>query len=207
MRLMLFAGLVTILWACAPSDKKATSQPSVAVDGTPHVYDAGLKNFKPVPEAYLDTFSAWKQLFYHTDLDQPLQEEELKDKLEMMSALLRKINFRPYPERYDNPAVKSRMLLLETDVRQLQWILENEYRRPAPDSIFRRLGLHFARLNDLLIRQAENIGNFEEIFEAKRLRDERLRQDSLRFVRESENLPPVMRRRRDTLLRLSPPIR
>ncbi len=123
------------------------------------------------PETVFDTFTRWKQLIGYFHLRDSVSEEELKDRLELVSGALQKIKQQAFPPRLNKVEIKSRLLLLENETHQLKWVLKNNYKHPDPDSLFVRWLQAYSGLSKQIDLQTGENENFEEIFKAKKERD------------------------------------
>jgi len=139
------------------------------------VYKPARYSYPSIPEKYLDTFGSWKQLMQYFVFDTLLTEEQLTDKTELILGTVRRINHQAFPPAFNNDVIKSRMTWLETETAQLDWVLKNDYDEPSPDSLFHRMQEAYYYLLYHMDRQTREEENFEEIFEAKRIRDSLLR--------------------------------
>ncbi len=138
-------------------------------------FSPGNLKLQALPEKAVDTFVYWKQLGRYFQFDHKISEEELQDKLELVYNALNKIKQTPFPPKLNQASVKSRLLLLENETLQLQWVLKHQYEKPSPDSLFIRWLYAYDNLYNhvnLLTRKEQN---FEEIFKAKKIRDSLLK--------------------------------
>ncbi len=167
MRLIVFF-LLLILWTACNKE----NAPSVGTQTIHSVKYFKVKDSIPaVPESALDTFTSWKQLVGYFHIKDSITEEELKDRLELISGGLQRIKQRPFPVKLNKVEIKSRLLALENEVYQLRWVLKKEYVSPSPDSLFRRLLDAYAGLVIQIKQHSAEKENFEEIFKAKQERD------------------------------------
>ncbi|NPA42780.1 MAG: hypothetical protein GXO27_01970 [Chlorobi bacterium] len=182
--------LLTALTAChGPSDRPARPASDRPSETRTVTFTTGNLTFPEVPPEVLDTFTPWIRLTGYFRLDSVLTEEEVKDRTELILGSIRRIRAGSFPPALNTPAVKSRLLRLETETRQLRWVLERGYREPRPDSLYRRMLYAYYHLAETMRARASKDENFAEIFEAKQQRDELLKEK----LRRTDSLEAVER--------------
>ena len=184
--------IIVFLFSCKNGPKETVVAPKEQKTENEKIFSTGNLEFPQVPETALDTFTDWKHLMHFFPGEKSFDREALKDKVDMLLNTIRKINVQIYPPRFNNDVIKSRMIRLQTETEQLKWVLDHEYEKPAPDSLFVRMLYAYYHLKEQMKQQVEKTQNFEEIFEAKKKRDEELRKDSLKahdslFLRPSQH--------------------
>jgi len=168
----------TLVWVMAAGCSRRatvdTAPSSQGIRDKKQFYSPGNLEFPTVDETVLDTFESWRHLICYFDIEHPLTEEELKDKTELILNGVRKIQRQRFPPKLNTPAIRSRLLRLETEAAQLKWVLDRNYIQPRPDSLFVRMLYAYLYLAEQINAHAGEDENFAEIFEAKKLRDELL---------------------------------
>ncbi len=162
--------IVTLLWNCREKPRQIQHTQKKSGNQT-HYFRISEPLVKLNNTKVLDTFTLWRDLYRLLEINDSLNEEELKDKLELVHDKIIHIQRQKFPPRLDTADIKSRLLLLLNENRQLKWILEKKYVYPSPDSIFQRYitarnGL-FRQINYL----AADTVNYERIFKEKAQRD------------------------------------
>ncbi len=189
---ILFFSFIWLLWSCRRENTEQTGNQILSIKKNhyfhPHQPLVKLENTK-----ILDTFTLWRDLYRLLEINDSLNEEELKDKLKLVHDKIIHIQRQKFPPELDTSDIKSRLLLLQNENLQLQWILDKKYVYPSADSIFQRYiaarnGL-FNQINFL----ASDTVNYERIFREKARRDKEI-ENIFKNTNDSVNQKPDAKR-------------
>jgi len=120
----------------------------------------------------VDTFTVWQQFFRLWNLPDTVNQEELKDRLTLIDNALTRMNREKFPPKLDTVDVKSRLLYVTNETKQLRWVLDNDWDYPRTDSLLKRWTTSYENLLGTINALAADTIDFEKVFREKFRRDQ-----------------------------------